>query len=201
MVLYGPSEGPSDFAYVDKEKSGRYCSFVGTSVGVTSPLEPEKAVGRGDEGREHGEDGGGRHLPLYSGGKEAFYRIHRKMSSSTVLTVFAALVASANGLLWLQWGGTSIGVTSPLEPEKAVGRGDEGREHGDSLIEEWESFQVLRDFHELLTQSIKVYSLPSRIHRKMSSSTVLTVFAALVASANGLLWLQWGGDANARAYE
>ncbi|CAD6195043.1 unnamed protein product [Caenorhabditis auriculariae] len=26
----------------------------------------------------------------------------------------------------------------------------------------------------------------------MSSSTVLTVFAALVASANGLLWLQWG---------
>ncbi|CAD6192447.1 unnamed protein product [Caenorhabditis auriculariae] len=39
------------------------------------------------------------------------------------------------------------------------------------------------------------------IHRKMSSSTVLTVFAALVASANGLLWLQWGGDANARAYE
>ncbi|CAD6192445.1 unnamed protein product [Caenorhabditis auriculariae] len=81
------------------------CGY-GTSVGVTSPLEPEKAVGRGDEGREHGEDGGGRHLTMDSRGeKGAFYRIHRKMSSSTVLTVFAALVASANGLLWLQWGG------------------------------------------------------------------------------------------------
>ncbi|CAD6195063.1 unnamed protein product [Caenorhabditis auriculariae] len=34
------------------------------------------------------------------------------MSSSTVLTVFAALVASANGLLWLQWG-----EGPPLLPE------------------------------------------------------------------------------------
>ncbi|CAD6195064.1 unnamed protein product [Caenorhabditis auriculariae] len=82
-------------------------SFVGTSVGVTSPLEPEKSVGRGNEGREDGEDGGGRHLPMDSGGEKVLVppRIHRKMSSSTVLTVFAALVASANGLLWLQWGG------------------------------------------------------------------------------------------------
>ncbi|CAD6192413.1 unnamed protein product [Caenorhabditis auriculariae] len=52
-----------------------------------------------------------------------------------------------------------------------------------------------------IDSTYKMGLLPSRIHRKMSSSTVLTVFAALVASANGLLWLQWGGDANARAYE
>ncbi|CAD6192425.1 unnamed protein product [Caenorhabditis auriculariae] len=101
------------------EGKGRWCSFVGASVGVTSPLEPEKAVGRDDEGREDGEDGGGRHLPMDSAGKKAPLmdptyktgllpsRIHRKMSSSTVLTVFAALVASANGLLWLQWGALS----------------------------------------------------------------------------------------------
>ncbi|CAD6192431.1 unnamed protein product [Caenorhabditis auriculariae] len=94
--------------------------LIRASIGVTSPLEPEKAVGRGDEGREDGEDGGGRHLSMDSGRKQALLwnrldpsykrgvlpsRIHRKMSSSTVLTVFAALVASANGLLWLQWGG------------------------------------------------------------------------------------------------
>ncbi|CAD6192427.1 unnamed protein product [Caenorhabditis auriculariae] len=104
-------------------------TFARASVGVTSPLEPEKAVGRGDEGREDGEDGGGRHLPMNSGGEGGpFYR-------------------------------------------------------------------------SVLIQPIKHQLLPSRIHRKMSSSTVLTVFAALVASANGLLWLQWGGDANARAYE
>ncbi|CAD6192412.1 unnamed protein product [Caenorhabditis auriculariae] len=74
------------------------------SVGVTSPLEPEKAVGRGDEGREDGEDGGGRHLPMDSRGKKAHFiepsrlnpkdllssKIHRKMSSSTVLIFFVA---------------------------------------------------------------------------------------------------------------
>ncbi|CAD6195067.1 unnamed protein product [Caenorhabditis auriculariae] len=62
---------------------------------------------------------------------------------------------------WCSFVGTSVGVTSPLEPEKAVGRGDEGREDGrsrkfssNSQIEEWEPFQVLRDFHELLIQPI-----------------------------------------------
>ncbi|CAD6195042.1 unnamed protein product [Caenorhabditis auriculariae] len=127
------------------------------------------------------------------------------MSSSTVLTVFAALVASANGLLWLQWGGASVGVTSPLEPEKAVGRGDEGREDGEDgggrhlPMDSGGEDGIFN--RKDLGSSQGTGLLLFRIHRKMSSSTVLTVFAALVASANGLLWLQWGGDANARAYE